>query len=175
VLWDPGILVRPNREELLSLAREAQVIFLNETEACTLLGIEKSDMNPQRLRELAFDNRIVLKRGVQGAVMVDLADGTLSEIPALPLKELGLNVISAVGCGDVFVGVFAAYYVMGSSIEQSLIMASAAAGLNAARPETRGSPDRARLEEVANSSGKLGLAFHTMPLLARLEWPQVAP
>ena len=157
VLWDPGILVRPNREELLSLAREAQVIFLNETEACALLGIEKSDMNPQQLQKLACDNRIVLKRGVQGAVMIDLADGTLSEIPALPLKELGLNVISAVGCGDVFVGVFASYYVMGSSIEQSLIMASAAAGLNAARPETRGSPDRARLEEVANSSGELGL------------------
>jgi ribokinase len=157
VLWDPGILVRPNREELLSLAREAQVIFLNETEACTLLGIEKSDMNPQQLQKLACGNRIVLKRGVRGAVMIDLADGTLIEIRALPLKELGLDVISAVGCGDVFVGVFAAYYVMGSSIEQSLIMASAAAGLNAARPETRGSPDRARLEEVANSSGELGL------------------
>jgi ribokinase len=157
VLWDPGILVRPNREELLSLAREVQVIFLNETEACTLLGIEKSDMNPQQLQKLACGNRIVLKRGVRGAVMIDLADGTLIEIRALPLKELGLDVISAVGCGDVFVGVFAAYYVMGSSIEQSLIMASAAAGLNAAQPETRGSPERARLEEVANRSGELGL------------------
>jgi ribokinase len=157
VLWDPGILINSNREELLSLAREAQVIFLNQTEACALLGIEKSEMHPQRLRELAFDNRIVLKLGVRGAVLVDLADGTLIEVPALPLKELGLNVISAVGCGDVFVGVFSAYYVTGNGLEQLLIMASAAAGLNAARPETRGSPDRARLEEVANSSGKLGL------------------
>jgi len=148
VLWDPGILIRPNREELLSLAREAQVIFLNETEACTLLGIGKSDMSPQRLQKLTFDNRIVLKLGVRGAVMVDLAGGALIEIPALPLKELGLNVISAVGCGDVFVGVFAAYYVTGSSLEQSLIMANTAAGLNAARPETRGSPDRVALEAM---------------------------
>jgi sugar/nucleoside kinase (ribokinase family) len=76
----------------------------------------------------------------------------------LPLKELGLNVISTVGCGDVFAGVFAGYYVMGSGLEQSLIMASAAAGLNATRPETRGSPDRASLEEVANRSRKLGFA-----------------
>jgi len=61
-----------------------------------------------------------------------------------------------VGCGAVFVGVFSAYYVTGNSLEQSLIMASAAAGLNATRPETRGSPGRTRLEEVANSSGNLG-------------------
>ena len=47
---------------------------------------------------------------------------------------------------------------MGSSLAQSLIMASAAAGLNATKPETRGSPDRASLEEVANRSQKLGFA-----------------
>ena len=165
VLWDPGILINSNREELLSLAGEAQVIFLNEIEACNLLGIEKSDMNPQQLRKLAFDNHIVLKLGVRGAAMIDLAGGALSEIPALPLKELGLDVISAVGCGDVFVGVFAAYYVMGRNLEQSLIMASAAAGLSAARPETRGSPDRDRLEEVANSSDKLGFTVRKRELI----------
>jgi len=156
VLWDPGILIRPNREQLLSLARETQVIFLNETEASALLGTEKPAASLQRLQELGFHNHIVLKLGAQGAVILEPASGTLIEVPALPLKELGLNVISAVGCGDVFVGVFSAYYVTGNSLEQSLVMASAAAGLNAARPETRGSPDRARLEEVANTSGNLG-------------------
>jgi ribokinase len=156
VLWDPGILIRPNREQLLSIARETEVVFLNETEASALLGTEKLAVSLQRLQELGFHNHVVLKLGDRGAVAADLADGRLIEIPALPLKELGLNVISAVGCGDVFVGVFSAYYVMGKSLEQSLVMASAAAGLNAARPETRGSPDRTRLEEVANSSGKLG-------------------
>ena len=156
VLWDPGILIRPNREQLLSLARETEVDFLNETEASALLGSEKPAVSLQRLQELGFHNHVVLKLGVRGAVVIDVAGGKLTEIPALPLKELGLNVISAVGCGDVFVGVFSAYYVTGSSLEQSLIMASAAAGLNAARPETRGSPDQARLEEVANNSGKLG-------------------
>jgi sugar/nucleoside kinase (ribokinase family) len=141
---------------LLSLARETQIIFLNETEASGLLGTEKPAVSLQRLQELGFHNDVVLKLGDRGAVAADLADGRLIEIPALPVKELGLNVISAVGCGDVFVGVFSAYYVTGSSLEQSLIMASAAAGMNATRPETRGSPDRTRLEEVANSSGKLG-------------------
>jgi len=76
----------------------------------------------------------------------------------LPLKKLGLNVVNTVGCGDVFAGVFAAYHVKGSSLAQSLIMASTAAGLNATKPETRGSPDRANLEEVANRNRKLGFA-----------------
>jgi len=100
----------------------------------------------------------VLKLGAQGAAMFEPASGTVIEMPALPLRKLGLNVVSTVGCGDVFAGVFAGYHVMGSSLVQSLIMASAAAGLNATRPETRGSPDRANLEEVANRSQELGFA-----------------
>ena len=165
VLWDPGILINPNREALLSLAREAGVIFLNETEASAMLGTEKLNMSLQRLKELGFGNHIVLKLGAQGAIMLEPTSGRVIEVPALPLKELGLNVINAVGCGDVFAGVFAAYCVMGSSLEQSLIMASAAAGLNATRPETRGSPDRATLEEVANRSRKLGFVLQERKLL----------
>lgn len=46
----------------------------------------------------------------------------------------GLNVINTVGCGDVFVGAFAAYLVLGASTQKSLIMASVATGLNATRP-----------------------------------------
>ena len=88
--------------------------------------------------------------------MLEMTSGTVIEIPALPLKELGLNVINTVGCGDVFAGVFGAYYVMGSGLEKSLIMASAAAGLKASRPETRGSPDRAVLETTEQRSRNLG-------------------
>jgi ribokinase len=158
VLWDPGILISPNRKALLSLAKQAKVLFLNETEASALLGTNKLNTSLQKLKELGFGNHTVLKLGAQGAAMLEPASGTVTQIPALPLKELGLNVINTVGCGDVFAGVFAAYHVKGSSLAQSLIMASAAAGLNATRPETRGSPDRANLEEVANRSQELGFA-----------------
>jgi sugar/nucleoside kinase (ribokinase family) len=141
---------------LQSLARQAEALFLNETEASALLGTEELDMSLQKLKELGFRNHVVLKLGAQGAAMLEPASGMVTEVAALPLKKLGLNVVSTVGCGDVFAGVFAAYHVLGSSLAQSLIMASAAAGLNATRPETRGSPDRASLEEVANRSQKLG-------------------
>ena len=155
VLWDPGILISPNRERLQSLAREAGALFLNETEASALLGTDELVSSLQRLRELAFRNHTVLKLGAQGAAMLEKASGLMVEVPALPLKELGLNVINTVGCGDAFVGVFAAYHILGANLQKSLIMASAAAGLNATHPETRGSPDRASLEAVANRSQEL--------------------
>jgi len=131
---------------------------LNETEASALLGTDELNTSLQRLKKLGFGNHTVLKLGAQGAAMLEPASGLVVEVPALPLKKLGLDVISTVGCGDVFAGVFAAYHVMGSSLAQSLIIASAAAGLNATKPETRGSPDRANLEQVANCSRNLGFA-----------------
>jgi len=158
VLWDPGILIAPHREALLLLTKQVDVLFLNETEADALFGTSGANVTLRRLKELGFGNHVVLKLGARGAVMLEPARGRVIEVPALPLKKLGLSVVSTVGCGDVFAGVFAAYYVMGSSLEDSLVMASAAAGLNATRPETRGSPDRATLEEVVNRSWKLGFA-----------------
>jgi ribokinase len=164
LLWDPGILISPNREALQSLAKQAEVLFLNETEASALLGTDKLNTSLQKLKELGFGNHTVLKLGAQGAAVLEPASGTVAQIPALPLKKLGLNVVSTVGCGDVFAGVFAAYHVMGSSLAQSLIMASAAAGLNATKSETRGSPARANLEEVANRSRDLGFVLRERKL-----------
>jgi ribokinase len=165
VLWDPGILISPNRKALQSLAKQAEVLFLNETEASALLGTDELNMSLQRLQELKFHNHIVLKLGAQGAAMLEPASGVVTQIPALPLKKLDLNVVSTVGCGDVFAGVFAAYHVMGANLQESLIMASAAAGLNATQPETRGSPDRAKLEEVVNRSGQLGFTVRKRKLV----------
>jgi ribokinase len=159
VLWDPGILISPNRETLQSLAKEAEVLFLNETESSALLGTAELNGSLQRLLELGFHNHTVLKLGSQGAAMLEPFGGLIVEIPALPLNELGLNVINTVGCGDAFVGAFAAYHILGANLQRSLTMASAAAGLNATHPETRGSPDRASLEKVAKRSQELGFVI----------------
>jgi ribokinase len=156
LLWDPGILIGPNRDAVQSLAKEAEVLFLNETEASALLGTEELHTSLQKLKELGFGNHVVLKLGARGAAMLEPASGLIIEAPALPLEGLGLNIVSTVGCGDVFAGVFAAYYVIGDDLRKSLIMASAAAGLNATRPETRGSPERAALETTAQQFRNLG-------------------
>jgi len=165
VLWDPGILVYQDREKLQALTRKAEVLFLNETETSALLGTEELNLSLQRLQKLGFGNHTVLKLGAQGAVMLEPASGTVIEVPALPLKKLGLNVVNTVGCGDVFAGVFAAYHVMGANLQESLIMASAAGGLKATRPETRGSPDRANLEKVAKRSRNLGFVLRERKFL----------
>jgi ribokinase len=159
VLWDPGILIGPNPEALQSLAKQAEVLFLNETEASALLGTDELNASLQKLKELGLGNHVVLKLGAQGAAMLEPASGTVTQIPALPLKKLGLNVVNTVGCGDVFAGVFAAYHILRSSLAQSLVMASAAAGLNATKPETRGSPERAILEATEQQCRDLGFTI----------------
>lgn len=156
VLWDPGILIGQDREVLQSIAREAEVLLLNETEASTLLGAKELNLSLHKLKELGFGNNVVLKLGAQGAAMLEMASDLIVGVPALPLKELGLNVVNTVGCGDTFVGAFAAYCIMGADLRKSLIMASAAAGLNATSPETRGSPERAILEATAQRCRDLG-------------------
>ena len=158
-LWDPGILISYGWETLQPLVRQVDFSFLNEPEAAALFGTQDPHILLQYLQKLEFHNHVVLKLGAQGTVMLEPATGIVSEVPALPLKDLGLNVVNTVGCGDVFVGAFAAYHVLGASIQKSLIMASVAAGLNATRPETRGSPERATLEITEQHSRSLGFAI----------------
>jgi len=155
LLWDPGILVSQGWETLQSLAKSVDILFLNEAEAIALLGTAEIAISLQHLQELEFSNHIVLKLGAQGAALLEPATGIVIEIPTLPLKDLGLDVINTVGCGDVFVGAFAAYRVLGASLQESLIMATAAASLNATQPETRGGPERATLETTKQRSRNL--------------------
>ena len=169
VLWDPGILINPNQKVLQALAKKVEVIFLNETEASALLGTGDLDMSLQKIKKLGLGNHVVLKLGTQGAVMLDSFSGKVTAVPALPIKKLELNVISTVGCGDAFAGVFTAYQVMGSSLERSLIMASAAAGLNATRAETRGSPGRATLEAMERKFRNLGFTIQKYRALKTAE------
>lgn len=164
VLWDPGILISQGWKALHPLARQTDILFLNEAEATVLFGTAEVDMSLQHLQKLEFPNHVVLKLGARGAAMLEPATGIMIEIPALPLKDLGLDVINTVGCGDVFVGAFAAYRVLGASMQKSLIMASVAAGLNATRPETRGSPERATLEATEQHSRHLGFVVQERKL-----------
>ena len=72
------------------------------------------------------------------------------------MEELGLKVVNTVGCGDVFLGSYAAYISLGSERHESLVMASAAAGLNATKPETRGGPTRSTLESIVEKAADYG-------------------
>jgi len=155
-LWDPGILTSHGWAALEPLAKQTDIVFLNEAEATAIFGTGKIDIILSRLQQSEFPRQMVLKLGAKGAIMIEPTTGLVVKAPALPLEELGLNVINTVGCGDVFVGAFAAYRTLKASMQRSLIMASVAAGVNATRPETRGSPDRPILEAMEQRSRNLG-------------------
>ncbi len=156
VLWDPGILISHGWEELQPLIKKIKTLFLNESEALSLIGTTEPDAAFRHLRRQGIKTTVVLKLGSRGAAILELTAEAIIEIPALPLAELGLKLVNTVGCGDAFVGAFAAYQALGAENKVALVKASLAAGLNAARPETRGSPDRKTLEEVEQRAYALG-------------------
>jgi sugar/nucleoside kinase (ribokinase family) len=67
---------------------------------------------------------------------------------AAPLTELGLKVVNTVGCGDAFIGGFAAGLVEGLSHIEALRQASAAGSYKATKIETRGGPTREQLDQL---------------------------
>jgi sugar/nucleoside kinase (ribokinase family) len=155
-LWDPGVLVQHGWNALAPLTGKADTLILNEAEARRLFGASESRDIVGSLDQRGAPSYLVLKQGERGSLLVNCTTGAITPIPPLPIEALGLSVVSTVGCGDVFLGAYAAYLSLGQGRSAALIMASAAAGMNAARPETRGGPTHALLEETMQKAKPLG-------------------
>lgn len=164
VCWDPGILTVHGWDSLAALAAQSDSLFLNESETAALFAIEDPAAHPEKLRGKQLPANVVFKLGARGARLVQVARGHSIEVQAFPLRELGFTLASTVGCGDAFVGVFAAYRVLGASLRDALEKATVAAGLNAARDETRGSPERTALEAALARARGLGYQAREQPL-----------
>jgi len=156
VLWDPGTLARHGWNMLAPLTKQVDSLFINETEAKWLFGAADPRDIVRSLDPHCAPSHLVLKMGARGSLLIDLATGRTTEIPPLPIAELGLQVVSAVGCGDVFLGAYAAYLSRGRERSDALFMASAAAGLNATRPETRGGPTETLLNNTIERARQFG-------------------
>jgi ribokinase len=100
----------------LALWSEIDLLIANEREAATL-GPDPEGL-ARRLRR-----GLVVTRGGAGA-LVFLADGGRLAVPAWPVEP-----VDTTGAGDTFVGVLAAALDLGSTLENALMRASAAAGL----------------------------------------------
>jgi len=161
VLWDPGILIEAGPERLKELLKQVDTLFLNESEAAALLSTSEPGTALRQLRAGRL-RQTVLKLGGRGAALLEPMTGEVTQIPTLPLEKLGLKAVNTVGCGDAFVGVFAAYRALGAKPKEALIMASIAAGLNAAQSETRGSPHRKDLEQAARRAQEIGFASSSL-------------
>ena len=140
VVWDPGLKSRFGIDAAAQLLRNVDYLLLNQHEVRFLTRAKTEEAAASKLSKVNGKLRVVMKQGPKGCVLH--YGGKRTVFRAFDLKALGLKVVNTVGCGDTFLGAFAAALVEHRPESEALRWASVAAGLKATRPETRGSPDR---------------------------------
>lgn len=142
VAWDPGIKSQLGFDTTSTLLPYADYFLANESEMGFLTGARTREA-ARKLRSVNPRLKVITKLGARGAIMYTDENRIVS--PGIDMKAVGLRVLNTVGCGDAFIGAFAAALTEGYSDAEALRWANCAAGLKATRAETRGSPDRATL------------------------------
>jgi len=156
-VWDPGVHAELGLTGLAEGLARTDYFILNAIEYQQLLGTEE----PRRIGEaLSHVNRgikALVKRGSEGSALVSEAGRQVRSLPAVPLEKLGLRVVNTVGCGDAFIGSFAASRAQGHGDLEALRRANTAGAFKATRLETRGSPTLEELERLLSAVERLGL------------------
>ena len=145
VLWHPGVLTRFGMEEFSGEMEGLDYLVLNEHEALAFAGTRGLAESVAAFNKVAPKMKILVTLGSKGFAFHD--QGKQLKMRSVDLSKLGRKIVNTTGCGDAFVGAFAAYKVLGLSDMEALKHGNMAAALKAGRPETRGSPTRKELEE----------------------------
>ncbi|MCB2172484.1 carbohydrate kinase family protein [archaeon] len=148
VIWDPGVYAEDGIDALLPTLRNVDYFILNHIEYENLLGTSEPKMVAEALTDRVHDIKAIIKHGAEGCIMCEDEGGTIIQMEAVPLPELGMKVINTVGCGDAFIGGFASALVEGKPHIEALRQASATGSFKATRIETRGGPTREELEKL---------------------------
>ncbi len=148
VIWDPGVYAEEGLDALLPTLRNVDYFILNHIEYENLLGISDPRMVAEALTDKVPDIKAIIKHGAEGCILCEDEGGTIIQMEAVPLPELGMKVINTVGCGDAFIGGFASALVEGKTHIEALRQASAAGSFKATRIETRGGPTRDELQRL---------------------------
>ena len=152
VIWDPGIYVQRGWEAVAGGLKHIDYLILNQVEMERLTKTKEVNIWREMTATINSELRLIVKQGSQGAMLI--VGGTTCSIPAVALEDIGLQVVSTVGCGDSFMAAFGAFKTLGYDDAQSVRYASLAAAIKASRKETRGSPT---LEELAHFCAYLNL------------------
>ncbi len=155
VIWDPGVYAEEGLEALLPTLVNVDYFILNHIEYENLLGTSDPRQVIDTLTHYVKDIKAIIKHGAQGCILCENNGGTIIQMEAVPLPELGLKVVNTVGCGDAFIGAFASALVDGKSHIDVLREASAAGSYKATRIETRGGPTREQLDRLIEVWRKL--------------------
>lgn len=148
VIWDPGVYADLGLETIGPVLNNVDYFILNHLEYENLLGTS----DPVKVGSILGTERraikAIIKHGSEGCFLRDNSSETTVHVGAVPLDSLGLSVVNTVGCGDAFIGAFAAAKVIGLDDVESLRRGCAAGSFNATRLETRGGPTAEQLEDM---------------------------
>jgi len=143
-IWDAGVRSVLGIERLEPILKNLDYLVVNEVEVKNLSG-ETNPLRAWQLLSAVNSNlKLIVKLGERGCSMI--SPGIMISIPPIDLENLGLKVVNTVGCGDAFLGVFAASKSQGLDDIEALERANLAGALKATKPETRGSPRKEELE-----------------------------
>jgi ribokinase len=123
----------PARPLPTSLLERVDWLTPNESETCSLLGLESQDVPEDELEEVAEtllkrgSRNVLLKLGQRGCFLA-LADGRRVLLPAYAVRA-----IDSTAAGDAFNGAFAAALLEGHDPERSASWASAVAAISVTR------------------------------------------
>jgi len=120
-----NLWINDNREELLEVIRNIDILFINDEEAFLLTGRYPLLKAASMLLEMGPD-RVVIKRGEHGAFL--FGAGKNFYVPAFPLDDI----VDPTGAGDSFAGAFMGYLAQeeelnDESFRKAMITASAVA------------------------------------------------
>jgi ribokinase len=148
VIWDPGVYVNDGLESLIPVLQYVDYFILNHHEYEILLGTSDPKKVSEELKRYVKNITTLIKQGSNGCIISESDMKTIIHMDAVPLERLGLEVVNTVGCGDAFIGGFAAGIVQGKNHLEALRQACAAGSYKATRIETRGGPTKKQLEKL---------------------------
>jgi len=140
VTFDPGVRSQMGLGALRPLLGNVNYLIANESEIRNITGLSNPVDAARKLTSEHLHLKIVQKLGGRGSIMFHESSSIFAD--ALNLGRIGMSVVNTVGCGDSFLGAFVAALVEGLPDLDALRWGTCAAGLKAAKRETRGSPNR---------------------------------
>jgi ribokinase len=148
VIWDPGVYAELGIEALSPALHYVDYFVLNHLEYENFMGTSEPREVGEMLRGEKPDLKGIIKRGSEGSLICGAGHDEPLVMEAVPLDRLSMSVVNTVGCGDAFIGAFAAAKVNGLSDVESLRRGCAAGSFKATRKETRGGPTAEEFEGI---------------------------
>lgn len=145
VLWHPGVLTRFGMKEFSAEMDGLDYMVLNEHEALAFSNTKSLTESVAAFKKVAPKMKTIVTLGNKGFAFYH--DGREIRQKSVNMSKIGKKILNTTGCGDAFVGAFAAYKVLGHPDLEALKHGNMAAALKASRLETRGSPTRKDLED----------------------------